>query len=271
MNPFTFIEQHPVVILYLAAGWLTASVISCMPPLPQNSGYFVRWFYAVAQMIGGSLDKVGHAAAQTQTFRQVEQTLNLPDGSSEQNTMKSSITKVVPVLAVAGLLLFGTIGCDSNGQKTASILITTACNSVSALAQLEGYSIDQVKLKADCAAASTAVLNWQAGTPAQNVLEALNLVDDDLDLIPVDNKTKALIDLAIGTVDQVITLVDPSAQPAAGAPVASQVAFMWTAYQKTAARHHHRKLPHPVWDAKDYKKQWNALVAQQAELKKAKQ
>lgn len=70
-----YVIQHPVIILYLAAGWILAAIISAMPPLPENQNFFVRWAYNVAQIIGASLDKVGHAATQTAAYRQMEQTL----------------------------------------------------------------------------------------------------------------------------------------------------------------------------------------------------
>lgn len=76
-----FIVQHPVVILYLAAGWFIAAIISAMPPLPPGQNFFVRWAYSVAQIIGASLDKVGKAAVQTPAFKQVESTLQITDGT----------------------------------------------------------------------------------------------------------------------------------------------------------------------------------------------
>jgi len=76
-----YVLQHPVIVLYLAAGWFVAAIISAMPPLPEGQNFFVRWAYSVAQIIGASLDKVGHAAQQSTAFKQVEQTLTTSDAS----------------------------------------------------------------------------------------------------------------------------------------------------------------------------------------------
>lgn len=89
---FNFILQHPVVILYLAAGWFVAAIISAMPPLPEGQNFFIRWAYNVAQIVGASLDKVGHAAQQSTAFKQVESTLKTSDASGLSKTETASTT-----------------------------------------------------------------------------------------------------------------------------------------------------------------------------------
>lgn len=89
---FNFIVQHPVVILYLAACWFVAAIISAMPPLPDKSGFFIRWAYNVAQIVGASLDKVGHAAQQSTAFKQVEQSLQTTDAAG---LVKLEASKVI--------------------------------------------------------------------------------------------------------------------------------------------------------------------------------
>lgn len=96
MNPLNFIIAHPVVILYLFAAWFVAAVISAMPPLPEGSGFVRTWAYNVAQIVGASLDKVGHAAAQTTYFKQAEQTLKNADGSALQTLATSKVTTTDP-------------------------------------------------------------------------------------------------------------------------------------------------------------------------------
>lgn len=97
-----FIVQHPVVILYLAAGWFVAAIISAMPPLPENSNFFVRWAYNVAQIVGASLDKVGHAAQQTTAFKQLETTLKTsdPSGIVKTETAKTTEQTATPATGV---------------------------------------------------------------------------------------------------------------------------------------------------------------------------
>lgn len=88
---FNFIVQHPVVILYLAGGWFLAAIISAMPPLPEGKGFFIRWAYNVAQIIGASLDKVSRAAQQTTAFKQVESSLQTTDISGLKKLETSNV------------------------------------------------------------------------------------------------------------------------------------------------------------------------------------
>lgn len=75
-----FAILHPIAVLIFVAFqggcWLLAAFISVMPPLPENASWGKRWAYACAQVFGASLDKAGHAAAQTRIFRQTIQTLD---------------------------------------------------------------------------------------------------------------------------------------------------------------------------------------------------
>lgn len=88
-----FVLDHPFVILYLAGAWFTAAIISAMPPLPEGANFFVRWAYNVAQIVGASLDKVGHAAQQSTAFKQVEQTLKTSDPSGLIKTETAKTTE----------------------------------------------------------------------------------------------------------------------------------------------------------------------------------
>lgn len=91
-----FIVQHPIVILYLAAGWFAAAIISAMPPLNPNAGFFTTWAYNVAQIVGASLDKVGKAASQSTAFKQVEQTLKTSDASGLSKVETAVTTTATP-------------------------------------------------------------------------------------------------------------------------------------------------------------------------------
>lgn len=86
-----FIIQHPVVILYLAGAWFVAAIISAMPPYT-GTNFFALWAYNVAQIVGASLDKVGHAAVQTTAFKQVESTLKTADASGLTKLETSKVT-----------------------------------------------------------------------------------------------------------------------------------------------------------------------------------
>ncbi len=148
-------------------------------------------------------------------------------------------------------------GCTS--QTTIAALVTTLGNASASIAQIEGNTSLANQLKADTAAASAAVLNWKKGTPAQSVVEALNLVQNDLALItgscqavpgamisPVCQYVP-LIDLAIATTTSIIQIVDPSALPVG---MHGTMAKSW-------------KAPR---DASQFKKQWNSICAANPKL-----
>jgi hypothetical protein len=97
---FDFILKHPVVILYLAAGWFVAALISAMPPLPNGSGFFVTWAYNIAQIVGASLDKVGTAAKQSTAFQQVKNTLETTDADGLKKLATAETTTQIPVSEV---------------------------------------------------------------------------------------------------------------------------------------------------------------------------
>lgn len=95
---FKFVLDHPVVIIYLAGAWFLAAVISGMPPYAGDN-FWIRWIVNVLQIVGASLDKVGHAAQQTTAFKQVEQTLKTsdPSGLIKTEAVKTTEQTATPV------------------------------------------------------------------------------------------------------------------------------------------------------------------------------
>lgn len=155
--------------------------------------------------------------------------------------------------AIALVLCASLIGCPA--QSTIASLTSILGSSASSIAALEGNSPLAQKIMTDTQAAVTAVQNWKSGTPAQEAIEALNLVEDDLNLIPAVGPYVALIDLAIGTVESILTLLpSPSV----------------TANVRPAATRRQVVLPVPPKTASQYKAQWNAIVAQNPSLVSAK-
>lgn len=114
----------------------------------------------------------------------------------------------IPILSVACLCALLT-GCPS--QNTTAALVGVAGTAIASLETLEGHTEAAAKIQTDFAAAQTAVLNWKAGTPTQDVAQALALVESDLNLLPVSVQDQAYITLAIGTVQSVLDLF-PAAQ-----------------------------------------------------------
>jgi hypothetical protein len=123
-------------------------------------------------------------------------------------------TKLTAIVLAATLLL---VGCLS--QASIAALVNTLGNASAALAGLEGNTDLAQKLRTDTAAAVAAVNNWQKGTPAQMVIEALGIVEDDLNLIPFAGPYIPLISLALVTVQEIVTIVTQNS-PTPAPPVA---------------------------------------------------
>ena len=90
--------------------------------------------------------------------------------------MKRLITIIAAAVLCAGLA-----GCPS--QSTTSVLVTALGNAAASVAAIENNPTLAAKIQADTAAASAQVLAWKAGTPSQNAVQALELVETDLSLV----------------------------------------------------------------------------------------
>lgn len=155
----------------------------------------------------------------------------------------------IPILILA--ITLTTVACVT--QSVLATLITTLGNASASIAALEGSATLATTLKADTAAASSAVLNWQKGSSAVMVIEALGIVEADLNLIPYVAPYSALIDIGIATVDEIITIVTGAAPPV---PAIKRVTVM-----------HHVKLtgktPH---NRKHFVSMWNSVAASDPKL-----
>lgn len=152
------------------------------------------------------------------------------------------------VCVCATFLIVPTIGC--NAQATIAELVQTVGGAVSQLETIEGNTALAQKVQADTAAASSAVLNWKTGTASQDVIAALNLVEDDLSLFPVSGTDAVLIDLAIGTVEEIITQVAGNTP----APVATASTVRATRIKNVPANPHMK-------NKKSFVAAWNSIVA----------
>lgn len=156
--------------------------------------------------------------------------------------IKTNKSIIAVILCLA--LCFTVTGCP--GQNEAAALITIVGQSVASLASIQGIDPATIaKIQADFAAASTAVKNWQAGTPSQDIVAALNILQADINLLPVNATTKIYIELAITTIDSIIAIVSPSAAGTSPSP------FITFGSHKTVKT---------MMTARQYKNAWNAIV-----------
>lgn len=157
--------------------------------------------------------------------------------------------KLTGAVAIGGgsVMLMGAQGCEK--QNTAAALIGIAGVAIASLETIEGHGDVAAQLQTDFAAAQTAVLNWKQGTATQDVSQALALVQNDLNLLPVSQQDQAYIELAIGTVQSILDLFPGTAPQFA---VTANVRRVQIVAPKTA---------------KEFKATWNALPDHLAPLK----
>lgn len=166
--------------------------------------------------------------------------------------MKTKSIKAVAVV-LAAVMTFTLIGCLS--QATLAALTSTLGNAASALAVMQGDPALATQIRTDTAAAVTAIQNWKKGTPAQNVIQVLGIVQDDLNLIPFAAPYIPLISLALVTVQEIITIItanSPTPVMAHKPKVDRQPRVYYTG-----------KIPK---NDSQFKKQWNAIVAANPQL-----
>jgi hypothetical protein len=174
--------------------------------------------------------------------------------SSVKSTLRRSAFAIVALALIPSMLM---TACD---QNTLATLATTLGTSAANIAKLEGNTALATKLTADTAAASSAIANWQTGTPATEVIEALNLVEDDLNLIPGTSDYAPLADFAIATTESILALLpQPAPTPATAASLSAHAVFYPAASMASLPK-----------TSSQYKKQWNAIVAANPKLAAAK-
>jgi hypothetical protein len=164
-----------------------------------------------------------------------------------------SIAGVVAVL-ILSLVGLPLVGCSS---ATLAELTQTLGSSAANIATLEGNTTLSAQLTADTTAAVTAITNWKSGTPADEVIQALGIVEADLNLIPGTSQYAPLIDIAIATVQSILSLLPASTSASATLAPGRNLRSV--------------NLGHPApKNASQFKAQWNALVATNSNLSAAK-
>lgn len=101
-------------------------------------------------------------------------------------------------------------------------------------------------------------MTWVKGTPAQDVIQALNDVLAAIGQMPVTNATSQLIGIAIAAIEHVIEAIDPAATPTVSAQTATAQAanLKWSRFATT---------PKDI-----YKSAWNGELSNHPELAAAK-
>ncbi len=169
---------------------------------------------------------------------------SLPASSRASNASK-------PVMAFLAVSLIASLLTGCVAQQTIAALTQELGTASQSIATLEGNTALAAQLQADTTAAVAAIDGWKQGTPAQDVIQALNIVENDLNLIPAASPYAPLIDIAIGTVEGILALLPAPAPSTATAAVAhASVEHRQVTLAQAAPK-----------NAKQFKTQWNGVVA----------
>jgi hypothetical protein len=152
-------------------------------------------------------------------------------------------------IATLALAAFGckTVSAVFN-QSTLAALVNEVGSGVVSLLNYLGKSSIATQVASYITAAVNAINGWTPGTVATEVINALNDVAAFVSTIPGLSAYAALISLAVGTIDYVISLFtqnSPAAPTAAIRPRTAPVV----------------NLPTPPTKASAFRSQWNAKAA----------
>lgn len=115
---------------------------------------------------------------------------------------KFSFYALLAALLPAG---YAFVGCGA-AKTTLAALVTTLGNAVAAVYGVLGNSSLATIIKNDTAAAVAAINGWTPGSPAQDVIQALNLLIQNLGLIVpgIGPVAAGLVALAVSTVEEIL-------------------------------------------------------------------
>jgi hypothetical protein len=190
--------------------------------------------------------------------------------SNFRSFLRSSLlgcTCATLMLSVVALPLVAPLtGCTgSDVQKTVSQLTQTLGDSVAQVASLEGNATLSATLLKDTNAAIIAINGWKNGSAVDDVIEGLGILSDDLSLIPGTSQYAPLIDLAIGTVQSLLTLI-PAKVTVGDVTKATLTRHAGNPRITLALQHRAEKGATPPQSRAQYVKQWNGIVEAHPEL-----
>lgn len=144
------------------------------------------------------------------------------------------MAKTIASLTLSVLLIFQS--CSQ--QATIAALVATLGGAVAMLVSLSGNSELGEKLRHDTQLASELISGWKPGASAADAIRALNKVIDDIQSLPVPEKYKPFITLALGTAASIIDILSSRGGEAAHTKV---------------------RIAEPPHSSKEFKKDWDAL------------
>lgn len=146
-------------------------------------------------------------------------------------------------LFTASVLAITMTACPVN-KTTLAALVTTLGQAAASVATIQGNPALAAQLQKDVAIAAQQIASWQKGSGAAMAIAAIGIVEADLQLFPQVGPYLPLIELALGTAQSIIAII----QAQSGTPPAA-----------VTARTVHLAKPAPKNSA-EFNKQWNADV-----------
>lgn len=171
-----------------------------------------------------------------------------------RSTLITSLTALT--LGAATLATMGASGCSK--QATAAALVSEVGTDVGVALQLGGVStFASQNVQNLFQVAASDISTWKPGTSGDNAVQALKDATAALsDVLPPGSKVDAYVNLALGTVENIITLIqsESSVTPVAtGGIAAPAVAHASTTTARVVT------LAHPPTTASQFRSQWAAL------------
>ena len=141
-------------------------------------------------------------------------------------TRRKFLGQTLAVGAVGVIGIPELTGCDFSAQSVIVALLNEIETDWTAFEVAAGKSLP-ASIQADFSAAVTAIKNWTPGTPGQDVVQALLVLQNGVvPLIPILTPLEQVAaQVVLGSIINIIELLDPSAVPTSStSPVAAQMA-----------------------------------------------
>lgn len=109
-------------------------------------------------------------------------------------------------IAMATVMGYGSMFLSGCGRGTVIAYINAVNTAVTSILTFIGDDALAQTLSKDVARINAAVAGWTSGSITQEVIEAINIMESDLDLIPLSSTVTMLISIALVALNAVLNL-----------------------------------------------------------------
>jgi hypothetical protein len=157
---------------------------------------------------------------------------------------RRTFVKSAVSIGAVSLITLPEIGCV-NQSELASLAQTLGSASAN-IATLEGNTALATQITTETNTAVSAITSWKSGTPTNEIIEAIGILESTISLFPTIGSYAPLIDIALATIQTILAMLPP-ATITPTTPVNARMVrhvYMSPVPKNTAS----------------FKKQWNAAV-----------